>query len=193
MKYELEIEENKIGLKEISNSLWNVAILNAPYRTGNLRSNIKRVENSKDKIKFIYDTSQAPYVDFLEKGIGRNKRHIGFIENLTVDSMVAEIMQAFQNQQSSFSEIPIVNLRTDKARNYERKMLRGMGVNVERRITAFERATLGFSYNMQKKNKNVMSKFDRVESVSIKTPNDAYGNRFKFVNNGSRKGQLVKK
>jgi hypothetical protein len=197
MKYEVFIPPKSgllFSLKDLSDSLWNIAILNAPYRTGNLRSNIKRVEKTEAKTKFVYDLSQAPYIDFLEKGIGRNKKHVGFIEITTVNEMVKEIIQTAMTGIQSFDAIPTVSLRTDKARNYERKILKQMDVSVERRINAFERATLGFKYNLKRKSaRRTMSKYNNIEKVNINVPNDKYGNRFKFVNQGNRKGDLVQK
>lgn len=127
------------------NSLWNIAVLNAPYRTGNLRANIKR-SIDENKTHFVYDNLEAAYIDFLEEGKGRNKRHIGFIENRTVNAMIIEIMTITLTGKPTFSSIPSIQLRTDKLRNYEKKIAKGLGIGPNERINAAERASLSFGY-----------------------------------------------
>lgn len=148
--------DNYKGLTEdLKNSLWTVAIMDAPYRTGNLRSAIKRISSSKNKVVYAYSDQQAYYVDYLENGIGRVKRHQGFIEYQTVGDMVIEIVNYAVNGETTFKGIPIIDLRTDKARNYERKMLRRQGISVNSRINAVDRAFLSMiQYNKKKPKKN---------------------------------------
>jgi len=148
--------DNYKGLTEdLKNSLWTVAILDAPYRTGNLRSAIKRISSSKNKVVFAYSDQQAYYTDFLENGIGRVKRHQGFIEYQTVGDMVLEIINYAVNGETTFKGIPIIDLRTDKARNYERKMLKKQGISANSRINAVDRAFLSMiQYNKNKPKKN---------------------------------------
>lgn len=162
------------GLKPVlKDSLWHVAILNAPYRTGNLRSSIKRISTSDRKVIYLYSEAQAYYTQFLEKGLGRNKKHIGFIENITVGSMVYEIMKYIQNNNTSFSGIPLVELRTDKQRNYERKMMKSMGFTSEVRVNAVDRAQLSWLRFQSKRRgsnkfKTGLEKYGRaVESVAV--------------------------
>ena len=131
---------------DLGRSLWNIAINSAPYRTGNLRSAIYMQRNSQDVKRFIYDDYKAYYLNFLEEGKGRNKKHVGFIENKTVNTMVMEIMNYIQTGKATFNSIPKVVLRTDKARNYERKLLNDIGFNLNRRITANDRATLSKNF-----------------------------------------------
>jgi hypothetical protein len=127
----------------LSNSLWNVAIQNAPYRTGNLRAQIKRIVNTQDEITLFYNSSLAIYLHFLEIGAGRVKRHKGFIENKTVPEIVYETIGFIQDPTNlSYSGIPSITLRTDMARGYERKMLRSVGLDPNIRVNAFERATM---------------------------------------------------
>jgi len=156
-------------LGSINNSLWNVAVSNAPYKTGNLRLNIKKSSSSTNKVTYIYDDLEAAYVDFLEKGIGRNKRHVGFIEFKTVFSMVSELKGFFMTGKVNFSGIPSVTPRTDKLRNYERKMAKSLGFDVDDRINAAERASLSFGFSRgynkkvtnDKKYKNIMNPINK--------------------------------
>ena len=163
-------------LGSINNSLWNVAVSNAPYKTGNLRLNIKKTNNGPNKVTYIYDDFEAAYVNFLEEGIGRNKRHVGFIEFRTVFSMVSELRSFFMTGQANFTEIPSIVPRTDRVRNYERKMMKSLGLSVDSRINASERATLSYAFNSQKKKKqqsynniqnpiNTGTQFDRFRNL----------------------------
>jgi hypothetical protein len=160
------------GLKEeLKNSLWNVAVLNAPYRTGNLRTSIKKIDINDNKVVYLYSQAQAYYTDFLEKGLGRNKKHIGFIENLTVGSMIYDIMSYAQTGNPSFSGIPLVQLRTDKQRNYERKMMKAIGFTSEVRVNAVDRARLSYmQYSSKRKGAN-----------KFKTGLEKYGDKIKTV------------
>jgi hypothetical protein len=162
------------GINEgLKNSLWHVAVLNAPYKTGNLRSSIKRVSMNDNKVIYIYSEAQAYYTDFLENGLGRNKKHIGFIENLTVGSMFTEIYNYAKSDKLSFSGIPVVVLRTDKQRSYERKMMKAMGFSSEIRVNAVDRATLSWmKFQSKKKGKNKfktgLEKYgDKLENVAV--------------------------
>lgn len=154
----------------LENSLWNVAIMNAPYRTGNLRSTIKKIPFSKNKVMFAYSQRQAYYTDFLENGIGRNKKHIGFIENKTVGSMVQEILTFAASNSISFSGIPVVRLRTDIARNYERKLLSKSGLNVNARVNAFDRAKMSALMFDKTKRKSSRNRFEFSNYGFIKDP-----------------------
>ena len=137
----------------INNSLWNVAVANAPYKTGNLRLNIKKSSSSLSTVTYVYDDLEAAYVNFLEEGIGRNKRHIGFIEFKTLSSMLLEIDSFFATGRVNFTGIPSVMPRTDRVRNYERKMMKSLGLSVDSRINASERATLSSVFSSGQKGK----------------------------------------
>ena len=140
--------DNFAGLTpSLNDSIWNIAVDNAPYRTGNLRAQIKRAESNGKRCRIFYNTQLAPYIDFLEEGVGRNKKHKGFIENKTVNAILFEVMEFIINRETTYTGIPTITLRTDRARNYERKMLRGVGLNPNMRINAVERATLGYFFN----------------------------------------------
>ena len=144
-------EQYKKNFGNINNSLWNVAVENAPFKTGNLRLNIKKSSVSNNKTSFIYDDLEAAYVNFLEEGIGRNKRHIGFIEFKTVSAMILEIDSFFSTGKVNYTGTPSIIPRTDRVRNYERKMMKSLGFGVDSRINASERAILSRIYNKQNK------------------------------------------
>jgi hypothetical protein len=172
-------QEYKKNFGNINNSLWNVAVGNAPYRTGNLRLNIKKSNVSLNKVIYVYDDLEAAYVNFLEEGIGRNKRHIGFIEIKTVSSMLLEIDAFFSTGKVSYTGIPSVLPRTDKLRNYERKMAKALGYGVDSRINASERANLSFNFKKGNKRK--------------KTNNNLYKNISSPVNTDVQKSKINRK
>lgn len=158
----------------LKDSLWSVAVYSSPYRTGNLRASIKRISLSKNKVMFAYSEQQAYYTDFLERGIGRNKKHIGFIENLTVGTMLSEIEVNAVLGINTFVGIPVLKLRTDIARNYERKILKSNNMNPDSRVNAFSRAKMSMiMYAKNKKGKN-KTEFDlarygnKVETINVR-------------------------
>lgn len=159
--------------QDLKDSLWHVALLSAPYRTGNLRSAIKRLSFGENKVKYIYDSQQAYYTDFLEKGIGRNKKHVGFIEFITVESMMTEIIGSAQYGQTTFKGIPIMEFKKDVARNYERKLLKTMHIDTKKRINAVDRAKLSLIQSQSKKRGANRTKYnlqkygDKLERVVI--------------------------
>ncbi len=146
---DIELHLNHDGHKlgpELGYSIWNIAVACAPYRTGNLRSGIA-LQNNGPKIKRImYNDYDAYYLNYLEEGIGRVKRHKGFIENKTVNMIYSETANYLTYGKASFSGIPTVSLRSDKARNYERIMLRNINYDLNKRITANDRAKLSGAY-----------------------------------------------
>ena len=144
-------EEYKKSFDNINDSLWNVAVNSAPFKTGNLRLNIKKSSVSNNKTTYVYDDLEAVYVNFLEEGIGRNKRHVGFIEFKTVGAMMFEIDNFFSTGKVTFSGTPSITPRTDRVRNYERKMMKSLGFGVDSRVNASERAILSRIYNRQNK------------------------------------------
>lgn len=86
---------NEISRKGFSNALGNyfhnIAVLGAPYDTGNLRMAISLPKNTPKHIQINYNTMRANYIKFLEEGIGPVKKHKGFISVLTVGA-IAEAM-----------------------------------------------------------------------------------------------------
>lgn len=78
--------------KELGMILWNIAVLNAPYDTGNLRRAISLASNNSNNIRIQYSLLNANYIKFLEYGYGPVKKHIGFIRSKTLSDMVEAII-----------------------------------------------------------------------------------------------------
>jgi len=72
--------------------LWNLAVVLAPVDTGNLRRSIVMSANSPTHKRYVYNTMNAFYLDYLERGVGPIKKYQGFIENRTVGRMIEEVM-----------------------------------------------------------------------------------------------------
>ncbi|NCC41781.1 MAG: hypothetical protein EOM21_20685 [Gammaproteobacteria bacterium] len=123
-------------------SIWNIAVMKAPYETGNLKSQIMLQNNGSKVKRIVYNDYNAYYLNYLEEGRGRNKRHIGFIENDTVNAILSETYLFLLTGRTTFSGVPTINFRNERARNYERNSLREIGFNLQRRISANDRATL---------------------------------------------------
>ena len=127
-------------------SIWNIAINNAPYRTGNLRNQIRLTSNSTKTKRIIYYDQDAYYLNYLEAGVGRNKKHKGFIENKTVLQVYSEVFNYLQTGHATFTGIPTIVMRSDVARNYERQILKSNNIDPNTRITASDRALLSKEY-----------------------------------------------
>lgn len=147
MRIESNIEDLDFGV-DIGISVWNVARKDAPIRTGNLRRSIYLIANSPRKKSIYYDMFSAYYIDFLETGSGRNKKHKGFIENITVKDIYFELLSYFTTGQVSMPSINAVNVigSKDKARNYERDILRSVGISPNIRLDATQRALMSKMY-----------------------------------------------
>ena len=72
--------------------LWNLAVVLAPVDTGNLRRSIVMSANSDNHKRYVYNTMNAFYLDYLERGIGPIKKYQGFIEFRTVGRFVEEVI-----------------------------------------------------------------------------------------------------
>jgi len=131
---------------ELGISYLNIAVNDAPYRTGNLRSVIKLQQNGPKTKRIIYNDNDAYYLNFLEEGRGRNKKHVGFIENDTVNDILRETYLFLLSGNVSYSGLPQIVFRTDKPRNYERQILAQNQVSLNKRLTASDRALLSRKY-----------------------------------------------
>lgn len=141
--------DNKIGM-----SLWNIAIASAPYETGNLRRSIILSKNTDSLKKYVYDDYRAYYLNYLEEGIGRVKKHTGFIENKTIGSMMYELINYLQSGEVTFSNFPVVELRSGIYRMYERQIARNNNMDTKRRLSANDRALLSKAF-VDSQNKDV--------------------------------------
>ncbi len=122
--------------------LWNLAVVLAPYDTGNLRRSITMSANSDTHKKYVYNTMNAMYLDYLERGIGPIKKHMCFIEHKTVGRFVEEIIDYFKVGKNISLGKPTVTLQISKqgAMFYEKKILHRMGLDdMELDVTADDR------------------------------------------------------
>jgi len=57
-----KVNEFHIGVGYL---MWNIAVMLAPYDTGNLRRSITMTKNGMSRINIRYNTMQANYIKFL--------------------------------------------------------------------------------------------------------------------------------
>jgi len=123
--------------------LWNMAVALAPYDTGNLRRSIVMSANTDTHKRYVYNVMNALYLDYLERGVGPIKKYQGFIENLTVGSMIEELIHYCISPEGygSFSK-PTIRLQVSSngAMFHEKRIAHKMGLDdVELDITADDR------------------------------------------------------
>ena len=133
--------DGKLG-PELGISMLNIAVIDAPYRTGNLRSAIVLQHNGPKVKRIWYDDYNAFYLKFLEEGLGRVKKHKGFIEYDTVGDIVLEVMSYIATGEVTYVGMPVIYLRSDRARNYERQLLQERNISLDKRLSANDRARL---------------------------------------------------
>lgn len=73
--------------------LWNVAVAGTPMDTGNARANTKLLVSNEKTIAIGWDTFNANYVDFLERGVGPVKKYKGFISVGVFGSFIRTITE----------------------------------------------------------------------------------------------------
>ena len=121
MDFYVELSEEQYEkVKNLDSSLgmwfWNMAVMLAPYDTGNLRRSITLVANTSKKINIRYNTMNANYIKFLEEGLGPVKKYKGFIENQTRIAIVEElIMYLKTGMKPMFTSAPFVALRSSQS------------------------------------------------------------------------------
>lgn len=122
----------------------NIAVILAPYDTGNLRSAITLTQNNSKRKQIRYNTMIANYIRFLELGIGPVKRHKGFIEVDTVSSIVEGVVNMILTGNYPFvSFMPTVELKdTQNIFSKERQILKSneiktdkINANIRRKIS----------------------------------------------------------
>ena len=152
MDFYIEITEDVYEqIKNLDQSLgmwfWNIAVMTAPYDTGNLRRAIALKKNTNKHIQIKYDTMKANYLHFLEMGIGPVKKHKGFIEDKTKLAITEQLIIYLKTGiKPLFTPVPFVALRS--SRNpfpRERGLLRAAGMN-SKVISANERMKISQIY-----------------------------------------------
>ena len=137
MDFYIEITEDKYQKAMIFDQslgmwFWNMAVMIAPYDTGNLRRSITLKKNSVRNINIQYNTMRANYIKFLEEGIGPVKKHTGFIGVNTRLAIVEQlIMYLKTGKKPLFTAQPYVALRNSKSVfPSEKAFLRNADMNV---------------------------------------------------------------
>ena len=124
-------------------ALFNIAVLNAPIDTGNLRRSITLASNTSKKINVRYNLSVANYAKFLELGVGPVKKYKGFISQKTTASMVEEIISFIKSGKISswtYGVSPVVLLkRTSHIFGQERKVIEKANIKARNTLTANQR------------------------------------------------------
>lgn len=152
MDFYIEIPEDIY--KEVQNFneslgmwFWNIAVMTAPYDTGNLRRAITLKKNTNKHIQIAYDTMKANYLHFLEEGIGPVKKHKGFIKDKTRLAITEQmIIYLKTGRKPIFTPVPYVALRSSSNLfPRERSLLRSAGMN-HKVISANERMKISQIY-----------------------------------------------
>ena len=100
----------------------NVAVMCAPYDTGNLRRAISLAQNTPKAIRIQYNHMIANYIYFLEEGIGPVTKHKGFISNVTAGAITEQLIGwVLTGKDPMFTPQPVVVLRTSKYRPFNVK------------------------------------------------------------------------
>ena len=156
-KFYVQSHENYNGKLEpdLGISMLNIAVIDAPYRTGNLRSAIALQHNGPKVKRIWYDDYNAFYLKYLEEGQGRVKKHKGFIEYETVGDILIEVMSYIATGEVTYTGMPVIYLRSDRARNYERQLLQERNISIDKRLSASDRARLS---RQRFRDKNASSK-----------------------------------
>lgn len=131
MDFYIELNEDEYELiKNLDTSLgmwfWNMAVMIAPYDTGNLRKAISLNSNTSKKITIRYNTMQANYIKFLEEGVGPVKKHKDFIGVKTRLAITEELISYLKTgRKPMFTSVPFVATRSSgKVFSREKAFLR---------------------------------------------------------------------
>jgi len=123
---------------------WNMAVMIAPYDTGNLRRSITLARNNPKNINIRYSVMRANYLKFLELGVGPVKKHKGFISVNTRLAIVEQLIIYLKTgRKPMFTNTPYVHLRQSRTVfPKERAFLRSanlktnvIGANTRRKIS----------------------------------------------------------
>lgn len=128
--------------KDLAMWLWNVAVVIAPYDTGNLRRAITLNKASDNKMAIQYNAFNALYLHYLEEGMGSVKKHKGFISEDTMMAFVSELIAYFKTGKPGLLvNKPMTTLRVsgNTPMYHERKILHKLGFDTSMPVTADER------------------------------------------------------
>lgn len=135
---------NTNDLKDFPQSLafqlWNIAVAGTPMDTGNARANTKLLVSNEKTIAIGWDTFNANYVDFLERGVGPVKKYKGFISVGVFGSFIQAITEwAYFGKVMGSWSTPVVFTSVSKSPFVaERGILRKVGFST-RKINAIQR------------------------------------------------------
>jgi len=94
---------------------WNIAVMIAPYASGNLRRSITLASNNSKKINIRYSLMRANYMKFLEEGLGPVKKHTQFIGTKTRLAIVEQLIIHLTTRDNPMvTRTPYVTLRNTK-------------------------------------------------------------------------------
>lgn len=111
---------------------WNIAVMVAPYDTGNLRRSITLNRNTSKRITIGYNLTKANYLKFLELGVGPVKKHRGFISVKTRLAILEQLIIYLKTaKKPMFTAVPHVTLRSSKSVfSQEKRYLRQANMNI---------------------------------------------------------------
>lgn len=132
----------------LANAIWNITVINAPRDTGNLQRNISMTASTRKKIEIFYNAFNAPYLHFLEEGIGPIKKHQGYINEKTVGDVFNLLITYYKKGLSGIYARPTITLKESKHGPMfsEKKLLKEMKQNLNSVLNADERMQLGRIY-----------------------------------------------
>lgn len=159
----------------LANAIWSVSVYNAPRDTGNLQRNISMIASTEKRISILYNAFNAPYLHYLEEGLGPIKKHKGYIEDLTMIDVFSLLILYYKRGLGGVYTRPNVVLGTSKygAMFSEKKLLKDMGQSLNTTLSADERMSLGRIYSRSKIGSN--QKTSR-RGMQVNIPHKRYKN-----------------
>lgn len=154
----------------------NIAVMLAPFDTGNLRRSIALTQNNSKKKQITYSTMTANYIRFLEEGIGPVKVHKGFISVNTTYAIVEGISNIIlTGNYPYYSFTPQVELKdTDRLFSKEKQILKAHDIKTER-ISADVRMRISMLREREYRQKNKVKSFSVSTQTALVTKKFAYG------------------
>lgn len=132
----------------LANGIWNITVNEAPEDTGNLKRNISMLASTRKRTDVFYNAFNAPYLHYLEMGMGPIKKHKGYIEVKTIGSVFGLLIQYYKNGLDGIYSRPSISLNVSKNGPMfsEKKLLREMKQSMAT-LNADERMQLGRIYS----------------------------------------------